>query len=249
MKNMKFVICAVAGSLSLALSSQAVVQGVPITLTATAYHQGSVTNGNNVVTYTTTSTTLNNATILSKAQITLGVTFPAGSKLGVSIVSIPHVSYGDVVVLNSANQIIWNLSEVETTNGLVEASFFVDVINSKTVSASKSSTTTFNGLAGFDLFFELSEPPVESAKKGKDLAPGDEEEYSFDDMQCSGSYTEAHSGSELTSGTVSSAGAGEHAYFTFTTDTDVFEPADGTLYLALSQLPAEVFFAIFEGND
>jgi hypothetical protein len=249
MKNIKFVISAVVGSLSLALSSHAAVQGVGITFTATTYHQSSVTNGNNVVTYTTTSTALNNATILSKAQTTLGVTFPAGSKLGVSIVSFPGVSEGDIVVLNSANQIIWNLSEVETTNGLVEASFFVNDINEKTVNAARSRTTTFNGLAGFDFFFELSQPVVESVKKGKDLAAGDEEGYSFSDMQCTGSYTEAFNGSQLTSGSVTSAGAGEHGYFTFATDTAVFEPADGTMYLALSQLPSDVFFSVLFGND
>jgi hypothetical protein len=259
MKILKFAICALAGSLALlANRGQAATVGVPITISLTTYSQVTSTNSSGAITFSTNSTTWNNATILAKIQTTLGITLPAGAKLGISTINSSGISAGNVVILDKAGNILYDVDDFETDTGFVQLYFNIDAVVQVTKTAKLSSTTQFSGVGDFYAYFDLFgvEPSDASVQKKGFFEFGVIDYFDFVDVAASGAITKGTGiyvgldtpDTNPTTGSVTGSGAGEYGHFDDASFTETFQPADGTFSGSASAVPFNTY-PFFHSNE
>src|SRR5882672_1165737 len=211
MKSMKYVVLLATGLIALGTFSAQAIMPVspaagPLTITVKTYQQSYTTDNLGVITFISTPVTLNNATLLAKVVSATGITVPAGARLAFSFTYdyLNGVFPGDVVIVNAAGKIIFDLNDFGTDTGFARIQVFFNDDVDETHSASKSSTTTAKGRG--ELYFDIySYDTEETAGTG---IFGD-----FFDNFGTGQYVRAYSGSELTTGSASFAGGGEFVSF------------------------------------
>jgi hypothetical protein len=234
MKKIKFAALILAGSLALAANNvQAAAAAYPISISFTTYNQVTSTDTLGVITYSTTSTTWNNATILAKLTA-IGITLPPGAHLAV-------IKGGDIVLLDSAGNIGLSLQDVSADNYYVDMYFYnISAAVTTVKSAKLSSTVQFAGTAEFHADFESYTNAVADTAvvKHGGFEASTYDAFDFFTLAMNGSYTtagndaNAYNSNLKISGNLTASGPGEYYHFD-PNSGDIYQPADTTLSVPL----------------
>jgi hypothetical protein len=254
MKSIKFVAGLVAGAALLGtVSAQAAAEAVPLNISIITWSQTTTTNSAGVITYISTPHTIKSADLVAKLATILGVTVPAGSMLGLSIINsdADNTYAGDVVIMSSAGIILWDVRNFGNDTGHANLSFGfnTDVSQYNTTVAynprvpqprnflGNSISQAYSARGRGYFYFNIYAYPTEAV----DAYVGSVGDF-YDDV---GSVTAVKGtyGSQLTTGGVNFAGGGE--FENYGLDFDMIQPASLVASAAGSNLPWNIFNDIF----
>ena len=252
MKSIKFVAGLVAGVAVLgAVSAHAAAEAAPLNISITTYVQTKTTNAAGVITYTSTTVTIKSADLVAKIGTSLGVSMPAGAKLGFSVINseADNVFAGDVVIMSSAGIILWDVRNFGNDIGHANVTFgFSEDVEQQSFAYSgrvpqprnqfgQQISQTWSGRGRGNFHFNIYANPTEAV----DARVGCFGDF-FDDVG-SAQYVRGNFGSRLTTGGANYAGGGE--FESYGLDFDHIQPASLSASGAVANVPSDIFFDIF----